>query len=82
MEAIREWVRRTDIPLRVLGEMMGYPPESAAQNVYAFLKSNPPLKTLCRFADAIGAELTLKLPRRKPEFERNPAGRKKHTPPR
>lgn len=58
MEAVRQRAAESGLTQQVLGEKMGYAPESARQSVSQFLKSgDPQISMLRRFAKAVGISL-------------------------
>lgn len=55
MAKVRTIATKSGLTQQEVGLRMGYPPESARQSVWQFLKSeNPTIDVLKRFADAMG----------------------------
>jgi hypothetical protein len=58
MEQVRTRFKESDLSLHGLGLKMGYPPETARQSAFQFMKSGDPrISMLRRFADAMGVAL-------------------------
>lgn len=54
MPKIRKLVKKSSLTQQVIGQKMGYPPESARQSVSQFLRStNPTISVVVRFAKAM-----------------------------
>jgi len=59
MPAVRKALEASGMTQQALGELMGYPPESARQSVSQFLRSNDPrVGMIRRFAEALGMPLS------------------------
>jgi transcriptional regulator with XRE-family HTH domain len=57
LQKARQLAKESGLTYQQIGELMGYPPESARQSVGQFLNgSNPSVAMLLRFAKAIGAK--------------------------
>ncbi len=59
METVRRLFQLSEMTLDVLGEKMGYPPESARKSAWQFLRqtNDPRISMLRKFADALGIPL-------------------------
>ncbi|MEX1098004.1 MAG: helix-turn-helix transcriptional regulator [Planctomycetales bacterium] len=58
MEAVRARLERSGLTYQQIGEGMGYPPATARQSVYQFLKGgDPQISMLRRFAEAMGISI-------------------------
>ena len=58
MQKVRTVARNSGLTQQVIGERMGYPPESARQSVSLFFKSkDPSLRMVMRFAKAMDVKV-------------------------
>ena len=58
MVEVRKLVKESGLTQQVIGEQMGYHPNSARQSVSQFLRSeNPTIGVLARFAKAMGVKV-------------------------
>ena len=58
MAKVRALVKKAGLTLHDLGTKMGYPPETARQSAFQFLKTTDPhISMLRKIAEALGVEL-------------------------